>query len=641
MASGTISLGSSGKIKGRITWSSTSNGTDANSSNVTATIQVARNDSGYTTTGHWSGALNIGGTTKDFNVHAAVSSNWVTLLSFSITKTHSADGTGTCYISGTINAPSGTSQAGNKVYDNATVTLDRIPRQANITAAPNFNDESNPTITYSNPAGSAVDSLQACISLTGAADDIAYRNIPKTETTYTFNLTTAERNVLRNSIPNDTSRTVRFYVQTVINGVTYRSYITKTFSIVNGEPTINPTILDTNSTTTALTGDANTLVRYYSNAGVTIGAAAIKGATLKSQKATNGAKSVTSNAGTMTGVESGAFVFTATDSRGLSTTKTINKSIVNYVKLTCNMGGNTPTADGKFTFTVKGNYFNGNFGAAANTLAVHYRYKESGGSYSAWAAMTVTKSGNTYTATAELTGLDYLKSYVFQAQAKDKLATVNTEEKTIKALPVFDWSADEFSFHVPVTMDNAKQLYFKATDGTDVMMISLNNSDQSFFGYGGYNQYRGSTYFDGNAVNIRSRNNINNTAEGTIGGNKAWSNSSDARLKEQITDIPPALIATWLELNPKLYKWNEINGGGGLWQLGLIAQDVIEAFTRHGLDYRKYGFISTVPVNGVDYFALTYDHYHMLTAAVLKCTISNIESMQAELDELKRHVGRG
>ena len=641
MASGTISLGSSGKIKGRITWSSTSNGTDANSSNVTATIQVARNDSGYTTTGTWSGALNIGGTTKDFSVHSGVSSNWVTLLSFSVTIKHNADGTGSCYISGQINAPSGTSQAGNSVYDNDTVTLDRIPRQANITAAPNFNDESNPTITYSNPAGSAVDSLQACISLTGAADDIAYRNISKTGTSYTFNLTTAERNVLRDSIPNDTSRTVRFYVKTVISGVTYLSYISKTFTIVNGNPTINPTILDTNSTTTALTGDANTLVRYYSNAGVTIGAAAIKGATLKSQKVTNGSKSITTNAGSISGVESGDFVFTATDSRGNSTTKTVSKSFINYVKLTCNMGNNTPTADGKFTFTAKGNCFNGSFGAAANTLAVHYRYKESGGSYSSWVAMTVTKSGNTYTATAELTGLDYQKTYVFQAQAKDKLATVNTEEKTIKALPVFDWGANEFSFHVPVTMDNAKQLYFKSTDGSDVMMISLNNLDQSFFGYGSYNQGLGSTYFDGNSVYIRSKNNISNTATGTIGGNKAWTNSSDNRLKKDITDIKPALIATWLELNPKLFKWNEINGGDGLWQLGLIAQDVIEAFTRHGLDYREYGFICTVPVNGVDYYALTYDHYHMLTAAVLKCTISNIESMQAELDELKRHVGRG
>jgi hypothetical protein len=43
--------------------------------------------------------------------------------------------------------------------------LDTIARQANIVSAPNFTDEDNPTITYSNQAGSAATSLQACISL--------------------------------------------------------------------------------------------------------------------------------------------------------------------------------------------------------------------------------------------------------------------------------------------------------------------------------------------------------------------------------------------------------------------------------------------------------------------------------------------
>ena len=67
-------------------------------------------------------------------------------------------------------------------------SLTSIPRQATITSAPNFNDEANPSITYSNPAGSAVTTLQACISLTGSTDDIAYRNITKTGTSYTFKI---------------------------------------------------------------------------------------------------------------------------------------------------------------------------------------------------------------------------------------------------------------------------------------------------------------------------------------------------------------------------------------------------------------------------------------------------------------------
>ena len=46
---------------------------------------------------------------------------------------------------------------------------------------------------------------------------------------------------------------------------TYRKYLTKTLSIVNATPTINPTITDTNSVTASLTGDSNTLIRYFSN----------------------------------------------------------------------------------------------------------------------------------------------------------------------------------------------------------------------------------------------------------------------------------------------------------------------------------------------------------------------------------------
>ena len=61
MASGTISLGTIGYMTAQIVWSSSSNGSTANSSNVTATLQVAKTHS-YSTWGTWTGKLNIGGT---------------------------------------------------------------------------------------------------------------------------------------------------------------------------------------------------------------------------------------------------------------------------------------------------------------------------------------------------------------------------------------------------------------------------------------------------------------------------------------------------------------------------------------------------------------------------------------------------
>ena len=94
----------------------------------------------------------------------------------------------------------------NNVSGSGSWALDKIPRQATLSVAPNFNDEANPTITYINNAGNSVDGLQACISLTGATDDIAYRDISKTGTSYTFNLTDAERLLLRQATTTANSR---------------------------------------------------------------------------------------------------------------------------------------------------------------------------------------------------------------------------------------------------------------------------------------------------------------------------------------------------------------------------------------------------------------------------------------------------
>ena len=243
MASGTFSLGTSGAIMGQIIWSSSSNGIIANSSQVSASIQVKKtSNTTQSTTGTWTGNLNINGDNRTFSIRKEVSKNaWVTLSSFTITKGHNSDGTATCYIQGKIKGPSGTSQANSIVQGNQTVTLDKIPRQATITGANNFTDIQNPTITYTNPAGNNVTSLQACISLNGSTDDIEYRDISKTGTSYTFNLTEAERNILRQATPNGNTLAVYFYIRTVIGDTAFYSNIAKNMTVVDANPTFNTT----------------------------------------------------------------------------------------------------------------------------------------------------------------------------------------------------------------------------------------------------------------------------------------------------------------------------------------------------------------------------------------------------------------
>lgn len=115
-------------------------------------------------------------------------------------------------------------------------SLPNIPRKATITSAPNFTDLDNPTIRYSNPAGNAVTTLVACISLVGNYPDIEYRDIPKTASTYTFSLTDAQRDLLRNATTSG-SKTVTFIIKTITSGSTFFSTVEKTFSVQETDAT--------------------------------------------------------------------------------------------------------------------------------------------------------------------------------------------------------------------------------------------------------------------------------------------------------------------------------------------------------------------------------------------------------------------
>ena len=460
MPSGTISLGKSKQTEGRLLWSATSNGTAANTSTVTVTLQARRWDGNYTTTGTWRGTVTIGGISENYSFYSAVN-NWTTVKTLTVTVNHDSDGSGTCYIYGSIKGPTETTQEGATVSGSATVTLDTIARQAIMKSVKPFNDGStSPVITYSNPLGGVVPSLQAGVSLTQSSSGVlTYYDIDKNASTATLSLSASDLDALRSSITTEKTRTVWIYLRTRIDTTYYYSPLSTTFTIVDAKPTISPTIIDTNSITIDLTGNSKKLVRYYSNAAVTIGASALNGASVTSKKVTCGSKSLTAD-GTISGVEVDKFAFTATDSRGLVTTRNVTSadglySFVNYVKLTCDLANNTPDTDGTMTVRVTGNYFNGSFGSKSNSLNVYYRYKVAGTSWPSnggWSSMTVTKSGNTYTATKAITGLDYRINYVFQAYATDALATVYSVEKNAKSMPVFDWGENDFNFNVPVKM---------------------------------------------------------------------------------------------------------------------------------------------------------------------------------------------
>ena len=308
-----------------------------NSSTITWTLYSEGGSSNYYSTGPTT--VTINGVQVYYKDRVAYSSKTFPASKGSVTGTltvaHNSDGKKaiTVSLSTAIYTSTVTTNSG-------TWTLDNIPRQATITSAPNFTDIQNPTIQYSNPAGSNVTSLQACISLTGSNPDIAYRDISKTGSSYTFNLTEAERNVLRQATTTSNTRTVYFYVKTVISGNTLYSNQAVTLTIVNANPTFSVAYLDTNSATTTITGNNQQIIQNNSTLRINItNATALKYASLVNATINvNGAvttqslsgSSLTFNVGTIDVANNLTVPVKITDSRGNSTTINLTVQVLSW-----------------------------------------------------------------------------------------------------------------------------------------------------------------------------------------------------------------------------------------------------------------------------------------------------------------------
>ena len=343
------------------------------------------------------------------------------------------------------------------------VTLPPIPTKATVLTADNFTDENNPTITYSSPTPELIEKVEACISFTGAEDDITYREIPKTSGSYTFELTDAERNQLRILAKNTPSTTVRFYLKTTIEGITYFNYVDRELTIVNSNPVINnPRVIDIQPDILALTGDENTVVKYSSMAEFQYTPIGVKDAVIVSHYIKNGDRVIRDlNQGVIDNVESGLFTIVATDSRGFTTTLPIEKNFIDYVKPTCKQNVSIELVgetDAQINLNISGYYFNGSFGAVNNTLKIEVRHTQNDGTMGEWVDLTSglvpVLNGNTYSLETVISGFDYSNAYTFQSRVTDKLNFVESSQYTVRALPVFDWGDSDFNFNVPVNINN-------------------------------------------------------------------------------------------------------------------------------------------------------------------------------------------
>lgn len=367
-----------------LTWTATQSiANNASTINWTLTLK-ATNDYGWVVVSE----INIGfnGTSvfyRPTSTHVD-GQNGTVLATGSNTISHNSDGTKSLKIYVGV----GIYQWAINVENTQTFTLNQIPRQANLTYAPSsFTDEQNPIIQYQNSAGNNVTSLQACISLDGGnSANIDYRDVSKTGTAYTFNLTTAERNTIRSYMASKNSQTVTFILRTVIAGNTYYSTKTGTISIVNANPTIGGAdYWDNNSKTVNITGNSRLIVRNNSVLLVTATELkALKSATLSSISVTCNNKTVSSDLTGMVApstslrlgtVDSGQNVTATiklTDSRGNTATKTLTVQMADWVlpsalincqresnyysNTTLYVNGEISSINGKNVMTIKARY---------------------------------------------------------------------------------------------------------------------------------------------------------------------------------------------------------------------------------------------------------------------------------------------
>lgn len=424
------------------TWSLTSQSTDSNSSVISWTLKGAGNaGSSWYKAGNFKVVIN-GSTVYASSTRINLYKDTL-VASGNLTINHGADGTKTF----TASAEAGIYTVAVNCKGSGSWSLPTIYRYATITSATNFNDTDNPTLNYINPAGNNVTSLQACISLTGATDNIAYRNISKTGSSYTFNLTEAERNVLRAATPNSNTLEVIYYLKTVIGGSTYYQTIKKKMTIVSATPTISGvSYRDTNSTTTAITNNNQQIIQGKSTVSFTLNTlTSLKYATLKKIEITVNGVTVTTNLsgttvsnrtisfGTINSASNLNATIKLTDSR--NNVKTVTKAITM-------LAWSKPTAI--ITCARRNNYYsetdlnvNASYASLAgnNTITIQYQIKQAGSS--SWSALTTIQDNVTTTIT-----LDNTKAWDLKVIVTDRLGNNPYLISIDKGIPIIFFDKD-------------------------------------------------------------------------------------------------------------------------------------------------------------------------------------------------------
>ena len=335
-------MASSGSITGayrgytlRADWSAVQNAA-GNYSDVTVRHTMVIGSAYSLSISSRTNTCSVGGVAQGYTSGAINQKGGSVLLGTTVHRvSHDADGTKTAQISDTfnINATIDGTKVGS-ITASGSITLDRIARNATIVTANDFTDETNPTLTYSNPSSFACDVAiefaGGSITRAGAASGSGG--------SYEMQLTDSERTALRNASKNTSALPITYVLKTTIDGTAYYSRADRKMNVVNAAPELGAVSYeDTNAATVAVTGDKSRIIQNHSTLSVKVPAAtAKKGATIASHAIAFGGVTKTVKAagavslGAVDVSYSQALTVTATDSRGFTASQSVQVTVDDY-----------------------------------------------------------------------------------------------------------------------------------------------------------------------------------------------------------------------------------------------------------------------------------------------------------------------
>lgn len=427
-----------------------------NTSNVTINLYGATIGS-YKYTGFKTpkATIKVDGTEKVSSVVSELTSTKYTLIAKTTYDIeHTSNGTKTINVVGEYNPnTSSYSYLPKKTTITGSVTLSTIAQRTEITVSDTY-IESKPTILLNKKNDSFTTTLR--YKFEGLTN---WTTIVEKTANKTYYNDWAIPTSAYTLIPNDKRKLC------IIQAITYsgseqvgEAYETSFYAVANEEkcrPSLSSLSITNSVDYSSLTGSASKFIKYISKPKITWIATPKNEATISNQ--TINGNSCTSPYFSSSWLDS--YTIGAVDSRGFINTFTYNSSnmnVVDYIPLTIAASAkrHLPT-DGKVIVSISGNWFNGNFGVADNTLTAYYKYRKKG--TDTWTTsdnLTITETNNTYSYQTTLENFVYTDAFEFIFYVSDKVSSINSGTIQVPSgKTVADWGKDDFRINVPLSVE--------------------------------------------------------------------------------------------------------------------------------------------------------------------------------------------